>query len=194
MKDNKKVLILSIVAIAILIIAAIGATYAYFSIQVSNKTDIGVDTSVTSETKVIYNASEALNLVNAEPGDKIENIFNINLTASNKTEDTVIYNIEWVIEKNNFEYEPEHLSDAQLTYSIYYSDDNTAWNPLYEDVDCTTSKGTLTLANNQILTASADTTNTIYWKVVLEYISHNYNQASNMSKNLTGHLEITGLE
>ncbi len=194
MKDNKQTLILSVTAVTILILATIGVTYAYFAAQIDSNAKVDIITETSNETEVIYEAGSDLELTNAEPGDKTEVIFSASLTASNKTDDTLSYGIDWIIDSNDFEYEPEFASDPQLVYSIYYSEDNVTWNTLKENQDCTTAKGTIHLAENQILTAAVNTTKTIYWKVVVEYKSYNYNQATNMSKSLTGYIDVTGLD
>lgn len=193
MKDNHKMLVLSFIAVAILILAGVGATYAYFKQQVENTSNVNLTTETTSQTNVEFNAGESIALVNAEPGDSIENTFNIELTSSNKTADIVTYTISWIIETNNFVHEPLHASDPQLVYSLYYSSDNATWN-LLKSEDCTTFTDTIVLASDQKLTAPINGSNKVYWKMVLEYKSYDYNQATNMSKQLIGSLKVSGLD
>lgn len=193
MKENKTFAVLSIIAIAILILAAVGLTYAFFSTQIDNDTNVDLKTETPTETEVIYTTDANLVMENAEPGFSKELTFNIELTASNKSDDTITYGVDWIIDNNDFSYELENPNDPQLVYSIYYSYDNSVWSPVKENVDCTTATGTINLAENQILTTNVGTTKNVYWKFVLLYKSYNYNQATNMSKNLSGTIEVTGL-
>lgn len=194
MKDNTKVLIFSTIAVIIIILFAVGATYAYFEFRTDNDANIDITTNVTSQTNVEYNPGNSIELKNAEPGAKKETIFNIELSASDQTKDTITYGIDWVIDENTFVYESSAPNDAQLTYSLYYSLDNQSWETFVENADCTTWLGTKTIASNQQLSADANTTNQVYWKFIIEYKSYNYNQASNMAKVLNGTLKMTGLE
>lgn len=192
MKDNKS-LILAVIGVVTLILAAIGLTYAFFQFQVQNNAKVDVITETSSQTDVIFSRDESTTLVNAEPGDSVETTFDIELKASNKTADSVDYSISWVVEENDFSYEPLNPSDPQLVYSLYNSSDKSTWNLVKSD-DCTTLEDTIVLASNQTLSAAANTTAKIYWKMVVEYKSYNYNQATNMSKTLKGHIEVSGLE
>lgn len=194
MKNNAKFLLYATVGVITIILFAVGVTYAYFEIKSNNEAGIDVTTSTTTQTKVEYVAGDSIALENAEPGATDELIFSIKLTASNKTTDTVNYGINWAISKNTFAYESAYPNDAQLVYSLYSSSDKSTWNPVVTSKDCTTWNGTKTIASNQQLTASANTTKTIYYKFVLEYKSYNYNQASNMSKLLNGTIKVTGLK
>lgn len=192
MKDNKS-LILAVIGVVTLILAAIGLTYAFFQFQVQNNAKVDVITETSSQTDVIFSRDESTTLVNAEPGDSVETTFDIELKASNKTADSVNYNISWVVEENDFSYEPLNPSDPQLVYSLYNSSDKSIWNLVKSD-DCTTLEDTIVLASNQTLSAAANATAKVYWKMVVEYKSYNYNQATNMTKTLKGHIEVSGLE
>lgn len=192
MKDNKS-LVLAVIGVVILILAAIGLTYAYFQHQVENNANIDLITETSTQTDVIFNRDENTLLVNAEPGDSVETTFDIELKASNKTTDSVTYSISWVVEENDFSYEPLNPSDPQLVYSLYSSSDKSTWN-LVKSGDCTTLEDTITLASNQTLSAAPNMTAKVYWKMVVEYKSYNYNQATNMAKTLKGHIEVSGLK
>lgn len=194
MKNDKRVMVLSVIGVVILILLAIGVAYAFFATQLKNDANIDVTTETTGETKVVYTTGENIELTNAEPGDKKEILFNIALTSSNKTDDTVKYGIDWIIESNNFEYESTNPTDAQLTYSLYYSENNSDWIDYAINQDCTQLQGTQNIGEDLVLTTPVNTTKTIYWKMILEYKSYNYNQATNMNKTIKGTLEVTGLK
>jgi len=193
MKSDKKIVFYSIVLVVVLILVAVGVTYAYFENRINSDSGVKVTTETTSETKVTYTTGDSVDLINVEPGAKKELLFNIALTASNKTDDSVVYGIDWVIESNNFVYEPENPEDPQLVYSLYYSEDNVNWIEHTVEKDCTTLSDTSTIAKDLSLTAETNQTKTVYWKMVVEYKAYDYNQATNMSKNFTGYLEVTGL-
>jgi len=186
MKNNKRVLVLSIIGILILVAIAIGFSYAYYASRINNTGGVDVDTDITTETKVVYTPGEDIILTNAEPGATKTSEFSVSLTASDKTADTIKYGLIWNITENDFEYEIDYPSDPQLIYSLYYSVDNEVWVPYVENADCTSWLGSPYLVDDFSITADANTTSTAYWRFVLEYKSYDYNQAINMSKSLKG--------
>lgn len=187
MKDNKKTIILAVLSVLILVAAAIGITFAYFSKQINTEGKVEVDTETTSQTNVTYRPGADINLINAEPGAIDESEFSLVLDASNKTADTITYGIIWDVTENNFDYVYEHREDPQLTYDLYYRISPTdSWIPYITDADCTTYLGNIKIADGLTLTADVNMTSTIYWKFVLRYKAYDYNQANNMEKTLKG--------
>lgn len=194
MKENIKTIIFSVSLTILLIIVAISVTYAFFLNKINNESEVKISTEITNQAEVIYNPGDSIILKNAEPGASQETIFDISIKASNKTKDTIIYGINWVIDINTYEYESLNPNIAQLAYSLYYSKDKEIWTPFIENQDCTTWLGTKILASDQELSAESNTQNTIYWKFKIEYKTYNFNQISNMNKEISGMLQITGLE
>jgi len=190
MKENKKTIILSIIAVLILIVIAIGVSYAYYANRIETPGGVDVDTEITSQSNVTYTPGNDIVLSQAEPGAKAETEFSVSLAASNKTEDTITYGLVWNISENDFEYEYDYPSDPQLVYTLYYSVDNEVWVPYVENADCTTWSGSPRIVDGLTLTADANTTSTVYWRFVLEYKSYDYNQATNMGKVLKGAITL----
>ena len=192
MNTKKKNIILSVVLSLAIILLAVSVTYAYFASNISSGETVDIKATTATQASIDYQMGEDLELVNAEPGDSAQTISSITLHASNSNSETFNYQVRWVITTNDFETVSEHSDDPQLKYSLYYSSDNSNWT-LHSQADATLITTTV-IAANQSITAQANSTNTIYWKLVVSYEAYNYNQAVNMSKTLNGHLEFNSLD
>ena len=191
MKNNKKTVILSIILVAALIIAVMSITYAYFSTKIDTDDEVNINTETSSQANVIFTPGEEITFVNAEPGYTTETEFSISLEAPNKTDDTITYGLIWNITENSFSYENEYPNDAQLTYDLYYRMSETdEWTSYVIDADCTTWSDDHKIVDGLTLSATENTTSTIYWKFVLEYKAYDYNQATNMLKAIKGSIEF----
>ena len=208
--QNKKQIILSIIAIVTLAILVIGASFAYFAAQ-------GNTSAQTSATVKTY----TVDVFSFETGDPIS--FSLNqenfasgagnqtgstfakaiLTANNKTNTaTDHYNLYLNISENTFTYTqnentPEILltiKDASgneitsvtgLTYKINVTDGKGA---SISGFDITTKSGLITLFNNREITTTSTITEN--WNVTVTFVNYNSNQAGNAGKNFAAKLMI----
>lgn len=189
MENKKRMVILSVIIVLILIGVAIGLSYAYFATIERNNAGVDVETEITTQSNVIFNPGESIELVNAEPGAVRDTEFDISLKAPNKTADSITYNIIWNISENDFEFTDSF--EPQLTYSLYYRmSEDAEWIEYIVDQDCTTVAGKLNIISGAELKADIDQTTTTYWKFRLEYKSFDYDQSINMGKVLKGKIEL----
>ena len=208
--QNKKQIILSIIAIVTLAILVIGASFAYFAAQ----GDTSAQTSATVKTYTV-------DVFSFETGDPIS--FSLNqenfasgvgnqtgstfakaiLTANNKTNTaTDHYNLYLNISENTFTYTqdantPEILltiKDANgnaitsitgLTYKTNVTDGKGA---SISGFDITKKSGLITILNNREITTTS--TKTEEWNVTVTFVNYNSNQAGNAGKNFSAKLMI----
>lgn len=188
MKKNKKTILYSVLLVLVLVVVAMGVSFAYFANQINNETEVDVVITTSNGSKVVYTPGEDIIFDSSEPGETKTSIFSMALTSPKDSSDTIKYGFNWQITENNFVYEPNNSGDPQLVYYLYYSTDNSNWIPYVENIDCTEWTGEHEILNNYSMSADANETNTIYWKFVLEYKSYDYNQSTNMSKKLNGEI------
>ena len=76
-KNNKQVMLL-IIGVATLLVALIGATFAYFTALINRPNgEQSVAVTTTTVQGVVYTASDPISLENALPGDHAESTFTI---------------------------------------------------------------------------------------------------------------------
>lgn len=107
-KKNRAILL--IIGIATVLIALIGATFAYFTAQINNVNgDQSVMVTTATVEGVIYTSTDPIVLNHAMPGDKDTGTFTIenpNTTAK------AIYNITFVPDFDNFVVDPTDPTDT----------------------------------------------------------------------------------
>ena len=208
--QNKKQIILSIIAIVTLAILVIGASFAYFAAQ-------GNTSAQTSATVKTY----TVDVFSFETGDPIS--FSLNqenfasgkgnqtgstfakaiLTANNKTNTaTEHYNMYLNISENTFTYTQDEntpeilltIKDANgnaitsitgLTYKTNVTDGKGA---SISGFDITTKSGLITLIDNREITTTSSKTEE--WNVTVTFVNYNSNQAGNAGKNFSAKLMI----
>ena len=119
MNDNTKkgnTVLLTIIAVATLLVAVVGATFAYFTASV--KTD-GDPQSVIVKTATIgtitYKDGDVINLQNALPGDSDSKDFTIE--SGEGSTQNVNYSIEW----DSVDFKNEFSSTVENVPELYYS-------------------------------------------------------------------------
>ena len=203
MKNKKNIVFLSIGAIT-LIVAVLGATYAFFTAQGggSGNTNLNVGSSTTDSLS--FNAGSAINL-NITQDNFSEGAGNqagsttasATLTANNATNSaTAHYYLYLNILSNNLVYTTEEQT-AELILTI--KDPNgTPVTELsgYEYVtvgevsgfDITTKDGLITLASNYEITSTG--TQTQEWEVTVTFINLDTDQNDNTGKSFSANLII----
>ena len=114
-KNNKKIMLL-IIGVATLLVALIGATFAYFTalIKRPNGTQ-SVSVTTTTVLGVIYTASDPIVLENAVPGDHAESVF----TIKNPNESAMVqYTLTFYPVSNSFTNEPVDPADGELNNQL----------------------------------------------------------------------------
>ena len=203
MKNKKNIIILSIGAIT-LIIAVLGATYAYFIAQGggSANTDVNVGTSTTDNLS--FNTGSAINLninqdnFGKDAGNQAgSTTASATLTANNATNSaTANYYLYLNILNNNLEYTTEEQT-AELVLTIKDPEGNpvttlSGYNYVtvgdVSGFDITTKEGLIKLADNYEIVSIG--TQTQEWEITITFINLDTDQNTNTGKRFSASLVI----
>ncbi len=144
--DKKNTLLLTVIAIATLLVAVVGATFAYFSAQTGNNAtaDVNVTTSTVDSTTITKFPELTLQATQQNFGQGMGSLYaesegSITFTANSDKDSEYCYKVDLTIESNNFEYslsadKPELIftiskqsaSGALTEYSVTTLGRNTA--------------------------------------------------------------------
>jgi predicted ribosomally synthesized peptide with SipW-like signal peptide len=104
MKDKNNTLLLTVIAIATLLVAVIGATFAYFTntLQGEDKSTVTVKSALLTITFNDATGSVITANENVEPSANALITKNFTLTPSNPTSQTMPYKLYLVVDKNTF--------------------------------------------------------------------------------------------
>ncbi|MDD2387911.1 MAG: hypothetical protein PHP52_14135 [Bacteroidales bacterium] len=118
MKVNRgNTLLLTVISVATLLVAVIGATFAYFTATITNGEDNTTITVGAGKLEIVYasgdgdinNIQEALDIKPEE--NKAALTKNFTITGSNSTESVIPYSLQLVVTENEF-------SDNALSYTL----------------------------------------------------------------------------
>ena len=209
--NNKKGLILTIIALLTLTIFVVGATYAYFSAQggASTSADIKVTTSTTD--LLTFNVGSDINIY-ADQTTFGQNKTSLNgtttatatLTANNSTNNTTMnYYIYLNIANNNFIY-TQNTTTPELILTINDSSNNEVTSieglTYYDSVldnngtvikgfDITNKIGLLTLVSNHEITAAPSKEEK--WFITVTFVNYDNDQTKNAGKDFVGQVIIS---
>ena len=206
--QNKKQIILSIIAIVTLAILVIGASFAYFAAQ--GNTSAQTSATVKTYTVDVFSfetgapISFSLNQDNfaSGKGNQTGSTFaKAILTANNKTNTaTDHYNLYLNISENTFTYtQNENTPEILLTItdgtnpvtnitSLTYKTVTDGKGNSISGYDITNKTGLITLfSNREITTTSTKTEN---WNITVTFVNYNANQTGNAGKSFNAKLII----
>ena len=208
--ENKKVKIISILAIIALALTLVTATYAYFMAQTGEGKSTDIKINANTVDTFTFETGSALSLnINQDnfasgKGNQTGTTFaKAMLTANNKTNTaTEHYYMYLNISENTFTYTqnentPEILltiKDANgnaitsitgLTYKTNVTDGKGA---SISGFDITTKSGVITLFDNREITTTSSKTE--QWNVTVTFVNYNSNQTGNAGKIFTAKLMI----
>ena len=207
--QNKKQIILSIIAIVTLAILVIGASFAYFAAQ--GNTSAQTSATVKTYTVDVFSfetgapISFSLNQDNfaSGKGNQTGSTFaKAILTANNKTNTaTDHYNLYLNISENTFTYtQDENTPELLLTIKDTSGNEITSITSLtYKTVtdgkgasisgfDITTKSGVITLFDNREITANPAKTEE--WNITVTFVNYNADQSANAGKSFRGQILI----
>ena len=197
--ERKNVIFLTVVAIATLLVAVVGATFAYFSTTVqsqitNNSNQATVKTAqLTASTIIFAQSGNKINLENAIPGDTASTSF----TIQNTGETAIPYNIQWKDVTNTFNNANELITDGSapetgktmaddLVYTMICTggtsqtkSETTA--PLNDQDSNATILGNVTVAAGQTATC----------ELTVTFKETDRNQNYNQGKSFQGTVEVT---
>lgn len=126
MKDKNNTLLLTVIAIATLLVAVIGATFAYFSNTLKGEDDSTV-TLKSALLTITFNDASGSSIVTAnediQPREEALITKNFTLTPSNPTSQTMPYKLYLVVDKNTFTNQnPATVKDVTGTAKSLYAE------------------------------------------------------------------------
>lgn len=194
-KERKNVIFLTVVAIATLLVAVVGATFAYFSTQVqsniidnNNKVDIGT-AKLSSVPMIIFDVTgNKIDMANAVPGDSGSSSF----TIKNDSEIDLSYNISWKDVVSTFnEVDADFVGSApasqadELKYSVSCTATVEGSTPVTKtDITAPLTDGPI--ASN--LTVKSKDTATC--NITVNFIETNKPQNYNQGRSFTGTINV----
>ena len=209
MKNNKKTMILSVVAIATFAILVIGATYAYFTAQGGEPTSANLNVTTYTTDVFTFTTGDDINIYADQStfasgkGNATGSTFaRATLTANNKTNTaTEHYYLYLNIESNTFTYSinestPEIIMTVTDSSGTEITDIPTlnhvivtgANNTQVSGYDITNKSGLITLFNNREITASPSKEET--WNITITFVNYDENQNANAGKSMSAKLII----
>ncbi len=206
--SKKKTLVLSIIAIAILLIVVVGATYAYFMAQGGSSANTNLDVQTNTTDNLSFSVGDAINIT-ATQDNFAQGLGNqagsttasATLTANNATNTaTRNYYLYLNITSNDFEYTvdsdtPELIltvtapdgSPVQNISGLDYVTVGEADNQV-SGFDITTASDVITLASNYEITSTGTETQT--WNVTVTFVNLESDQEGNTNKTFEATLII----
>lgn len=177
-EKKRKAIIILILAILTLIVALIGASFAYFTSSVRN---VNGNQSFVMSTATIegatYSSSKNITILDAMPGVSDETVFTITNPNSSAT---IRYSLKLIADYNNFTNED---GDGQLLITI--SGGNLKEPIVLDFTDGINKKEEIILSNATLSSSKSDVYN-----LKVEFVDIGKSQDSNIEKSFIGHIEI----
>ncbi len=176
--EKRNTVFLTIIAVATLLVAVIGATFAYFSVQITGN-DTATSTIIkTANIKITYNAGDSISGENIEPNWSDDLTF----TVANEGDRQLSYYIKWNDVTNTFDAD----YPGELTYTVACQAGLTCGKTL-TSTEAPTADGYIDYAAGAINIAAGVTHSYVIHMAFAETGSEqNYNQG----KSFTGAINI----
>lgn len=213
MENRKNTILLTVIAVATLLVAVVGATFAYFTAQggQSVQTPVNVQTANTSNGSFVTHDQISINATQENfyqgAGDQTSTATaTVTYTASSTAASNFCYTVGLQVTANNFIYTTDPTNTPELTFTARKSanaSDMTSATTLIDAMDITTSSvSTLiqvpTVASGDTYTHQIDATQgaTIndQWDFTVTLVNLDSDQNANTGKSMTGQIVFTQVE
>ena len=212
MENRKNTILLTVIAVATLLVAVVGATFAYFTAQggTTAKTPVNAQTAQTSNGSFVTNGQISINATQENfyqgAGDqKSTATAKVTYTASSTAASDFCYTVGLQITSNNFEYTTEE-STPELTFTARKSanaSDMSGATTLIDAQDITTSSASTLIQvpttpdgdvyTHQISAGQGATIND-QWDFTVTLVNLNSDQNANTNKSMAGQIVFTHVE
>ena len=212
MENRKNTILLTVIAVATLLVAVVGATFAYFTAQGGQQvqTPVNVQTANTSNGSFVTNGSISIN-ANQEnfyegAGDqKSTATATVTYTASSTSASDFCYTVGLQVTTNNFEYTTDE-STPELTFTARKSanaaDLTSATTMINQRDITTTTASTLIQVPNTAegsdfthkISAGQGATINDQWDFTVTLVNLDSDQNANTGKSLTGQIVFDQVE
>ncbi|MBO4245815.1 MAG: hypothetical protein J5892_03660 [Bacilli bacterium] len=184
--ERKNTVFLTIIAVATLLIAVIGATFAYFSVIITGNESATSTIIRTANIKITYTAGTNINLTSASPGDTA----NLTFSVANEGDRELSYKVKWTDVANTFGSLVGEVSGVaeELYYTVNVVDNNS--NSVYtlSRTTAPSTNGYINLNSGNAITIAGGVTHNYTLTMTFEETSsaQNYNQG----RTFTGAVDI----
>ncbi len=206
---NKKSIVYSAIALLVIALAIVGATYAYFQNQYGDASNADVNVTTYTTDVLTFETGDAINITADQTtfaegkGNQSGSSFTrATLQANNKTNTaTANYYVYLNIESNTFTYTKKGTPELILQVidkatgnpvtsitGLDYVTVTDGKNTEIKGFDITDKSGIITLLDNKEISASPKTVEE--YIITITLVNHNYDQNTNAGKNLSGKLII----
>ena len=187
MNDNSKkgnTVLLTVIAVATLLVAVVGATFAYFTASVTgNNTASSIIVKTAEIGNITYKTGNEIKMENALPGDTKNLTFTI--TASNSSTSNIPYAIGWKNVSNTFT-----NSSKDLVYTLSHTGENVGtYVTVTNEQPCPTKEGLIGDASHQAGSLPAGKTHS--YTLTVTFKETYSDQNSDQGKHFYGKLEVT---
>ena len=208
--EKKNTILLTVIAVATLLVAVVGATFAYFTAQGGStaQTPVNVQTAQTSNGSFVTNGSITIN-ANQEnfyqgAGNQTSTATaTVTYTASSTAASDFCYTVTLDITSNNFEYTTEE-STPELTFTAEKEANAasiTSPTTLIDAQDITTTSTDIQIPNavsgsdyvHQISAGQGATVND-QWRFTVTFVNLDSDQNANTGKSFTGQIVFAQTE
>ena len=212
MENRKNTILLTVIAVATLLVAVVGATFAYFTAQGGDavQTPVNVNTAQTSNGSFVTNGQIDVDANQENFGQGMPNrtstaTATVTYTASSTAASNFCYTVGLQVTANTFEYTTEE-STPELTFTARKSanaaDLKSATTMINQrDITTTTASTTIQVPNtaegsdfvHQIDATEGQTIND-QWDFTVTLVNLNSDQDDNTGKAFTGQIVFTHVE
>ena len=213
MENRKNTILLTVIAVATLLVAVVGATFAYFTAQggSSVQTPVNVNTAQTSNGSFVTNGQIT---INANQENFYEGAGNqtstatatVTYTASSTAASNFCYTVGLQVTANNFVYTTAPTNTPELTFTARKSanaaDLTSATTMINQrDITTTTASTTIQVPNTaegsefiHKIDATEGQTINDQWDFTVTLVNLSSDQNENTGKSFTGQIVFTHVE
>ena len=213
MENRKNTILLTVIAVATLLVAVVGATFAYFTAQggTSAQTPVNVQTAQTSNGSFVTNGQISINATQENfyqgAGNQTSTATaNVTYTASSTAASDFCYTVGLQVTANNFVYTTAPTNTPELTFTARKNanaSDMTSATTLIDAQDITTTTASTTIQvptsvgggeyNHQI-SATQGQKITDQWDFTVTLVNLESDQNANTGKTMTGQIVFNQVE
>ena len=211
MENRKNTILLTVIAVATLLVAVVGATFAYFTAQggTSVQTPVNVTTASTSNGSFQTSGAITINATQEnfgqDDGDQTgQATGTVTYTASSTAASDFCYTVTLDITANNFVYTTDPTNTPELTFTARKSaaaTDMTSAVTLIDTLDITTKTDDVQIPTttggaeyvHQISATEGQTVND-QWRFTVTFVNLDSDQNANTGKSFTGQIVFAQTE
>lgn len=191
-KPRGNTVLLTIIAVATLLVAVIGATFAYFSATITGNDSPSTSVIVKTATLgIVYNSGQQINLANATPSQTAYK----DITIENDGEIALEYNLNWNIAKYEFEdATSQQIAEgiqgmrSDFVYKVEQSTDGGSTYTTIAKAETTLPSVSGKIFDNNVSVAAGVTH---HYRITVTFKNTGLNQNNNQNKAFEGSIVVT---